>query len=113
MRDDNFQILSASHMLTPNRQCLIVCHLQFVIQDELGVTSLNQRMSLKEILDGLPNLTDEERVRLQEELDAFSPDHERAWAKIAEERLRSIRAGEKQAISSEDVFAKARHSIGE
>jgi hypothetical protein len=49
-------------------------------------------MSLKEILDGLPNLTDEERVRLQEELDAFSPDQERAWAKIAEERLRSIRS---------------------
>jgi hypothetical protein len=70
-------------------------------------------MSLKEILDGLPNLTDEERVRLQEELDAFSQDHERDWAKIAEERLRSIRAGEKRAISAEDVFAKARHSIGE
>jgi hypothetical protein len=70
-------------------------------------------MSLKEILDGLPNLTDEERVRLQEELDAFSPDQERARAKIAEERLRSIRSGEKKAIPAEEVFAKARHSIGE
>ena len=63
-------------------------------------------MSLKEILDGLPDLTDEERTRLQEELDAFSPDHERAWAKIAEERLRSIRAGKKQAISAEEFSPK-------
>ena len=70
-------------------------------------------MSLKEILDGLPNLTDEERARLQEELDAFSPDDEHAWVQIAEERLGSTRAGEKQVISAEEVFAKARHSIGE
>ena len=68
-------------------------------------------MSLKEIFDELPKLTEEERKRLQEELDAFSPDHDRALAKIAEERLRSIQAGEKQAISAEEVFAKARHSI--
>jgi Putative addiction module component len=70
-------------------------------------------MSLKEILEGLPDLTDEERARLHEELAAFGPDHERAWAQTAEERLASIRSGEKQAISVKEVFAKARHSIGE
>jgi hypothetical protein len=70
-------------------------------------------MSLKEILERLPDLTDEERVRLHDELAAFSPDHERVWAQIAEERLASIRSGEKQAISVEEVFAKARHSIGD
>jgi hypothetical protein len=87
--------------------------LLFAIPDEGGVNSVDQRMSLKEILDELPDLTDEERTHLQEELDALSPDHERARAQIAEERLARIRSGEKQAISGEEVFAKARHSIGE
>jgi hypothetical protein len=98
----------ARHTLTPKR-----AYLSFVIPDERGVNSVNQRMSLKEILDGLPNLTDEERPRLQEELDAFSPDQEHAWTQVAEERLGSIRTGDKQAISAEEVFAKARQSIGE
>jgi hypothetical protein len=70
-------------------------------------------MSLQEILDELPKLTEAERTRLQEELDAFSQNDERSWAKIAEERLRGIRAGEKKAIPAEDVFTKARNSIGE
>jgi Putative addiction module component len=46
-------------------------------------------------------------------MDAFSPDHERAWAKIAEERLRGIREDEKKAIPAEEVFTKARNLIGE
>lgn len=71
----------------PGLKAPLICHLQFVIPDELGVNSVDQRMSLKEILDGLPDLTDEERARLQEELDAFSPDREHAWAQIAQERL--------------------------
>ena len=70
-------------------------------------------MSLQEILDELPKLTEAERTRLQEELDAFSQNDERSWAEVAEERLRAIRVGEKEAIPGEEVFTKARNLIGE
>lgn len=70
-------------------------------------------MSLTEILEELPKLTEEERRRIQEELDAFHPDHERDWAGIAQERLRELEIGNKQAIPAEEVFSKARRSISE
>ena len=88
-------------------------YLSFVTTDELGVNSVDRRISLQEILDELPKLTEAERTRLQEELDAFSQSDERSWAEIAEERLRGIRAGEKKAIPAEEVFTKARNLIGE
>jgi hypothetical protein len=70
-------------------------------------------MSLQEILEELPKLTEAERTRLQEELDAFSQNDERAWAEVAEDRLHGIRTGEKKAIPAEEVFTKARNLIGE
>jgi hypothetical protein len=70
-------------------------------------------MSLNEILDELPKLSEEERQRLQEELDAFHPDHERELARIAQERVRELETGGTQAIAAEEVFAKARRRISE
>jgi hypothetical protein len=70
-------------------------------------------MSLSEILRELPKLTDEERKHLQEELAAFHPDQDSELAAIAQERLRELETGYKQAIPSEAVFVKARRRISE
>jgi hypothetical protein len=70
-------------------------------------------MSLNEILDELPRLSEDERSRLQEELDAFHPEQERELARVAQERLRELETGETRPISAEEVFAKARQRISE
>jgi hypothetical protein len=70
-------------------------------------------MSLSEILEELPKLTEEERRRVQEELDAIHPDHEREWTSIAVERLGELESGSREAIPAEEVFAKARRLISE
>jgi hypothetical protein len=70
-------------------------------------------MTLNEILDELPSLTEDERRRLQEELDAFQPEQERELARIAQERLRELETGGTQSVSAEEVFAKARRRISE
>jgi hypothetical protein len=68
-------------------------------------------MSLNEILQELPKLTEEERQQLRVELDAYYPDQEREWAKIAAERLHGLQGGERNAIPADEVFAKARRLI--
>ena len=45
-------------------------------------------MTLAEILQELPRLTEEERQELREVLDGYDPERERAWAQLAKERFR-------------------------
>ena len=65
-------------------------------------------MSLSEILQELPGLTEEERQELQEVLDGYDPERERAWAQLANERFRAIKAGEKKTVDGDEVLAEGR-----
>ena len=51
-------------------------------------------MSLSEILQDLPRLTEAER--------------ERAWAQLAKERFRAIKAGERKTVDGDEVLAEGR-----
>ena len=55
-------------------------------------------MSLSEILQDLPRLTEAERQELREVLDSYDPERERAWAQLAKERFRAIKAGERKTV---------------
>src|SRR5271157_2656611 len=65
-------------------------------------------MSLSEILQDLPRLTEAERQELREVLDGYDPERERAWAQLAKERFRAIKAGERKTVDGDEVFAEGR-----
>jgi len=48
-------------------------------------------MTLSEILQELPRLTEEERQELREVLDGYNPEREHAWAQLAKERFEESR----------------------
>jgi hypothetical protein len=63
---------------------------------------------LTEIQKAIEQLAPEEKEELREWLDEHDSELEREWAKIAEERLRGIQAGERKTIDALEVFAEAR-----
>ena len=65
-------------------------------------------MTLSEILQELPRLTEEERQELREVLDGYGPERERAWAQLAKERFRGIKAGERITLDGDEVLAEGR-----
>ena len=66
-------------------------------------------MSLSEILQDLPRLTEaERRQELREVLDSYDPERERAWAQLAKERFRAIKAGERETVDGDEVLAEGR-----
>ena len=65
-------------------------------------------MTLSEILQELPRLTEEERQELREVLDGYDPEREHAWAQLAKERFRGIKAGERITVDGDEVLAEGR-----
>jgi hypothetical protein len=65
-------------------------------------------MTLSEILQELPRLSEEERQELREVLEAYDPDRERAWTRLAKERLQGIKAGERKTVDGDEVLAEGR-----
>ena len=65
-------------------------------------------MTLSEILQELPRLTEEERQELREILDGYNPEREHAWAQLAKERFRGIKAGERTTVDGDEVLAEGR-----
>jgi len=65
-------------------------------------------MTLSEILQELPRLTEEERQELREVLDGYDPEREHAWAQLAKERFRGIKAGERITLDGDEVLAEGR-----
>jgi hypothetical protein len=63
---------------------------------------------LTEIQKAIEELAPEEKEELREWLDERDTELEREWAKLAEERLRGIKAGGRKAIDAFEVFAEAR-----
>jgi hypothetical protein len=61
-------------------------------------------MSLAEILEELPKLTEEERDELRLRLDECDPD----FQAILQERVRGIESGERQTIPADQVIAEGR-----
>jgi len=65
-------------------------------------------MTLSEILQELPRLTEEERQELREVLDGYNPEREHACAQLAKERFRGIKAGERITVDGDEVLAEGR-----
>ena len=64
---------------------------------------------LTEIQKAIEELDPEEKEELREWLDERdTAELEREWTKVAEERLRGIKAGERKTIDAFEVFAEAR-----
>ena len=67
---------------------------------------------LTEIQKAIEELAPEEKQELRDWLDESDDELEKAQAKVAEERLRGIEAGERKTIDASDVLAEARRMIG-
>ena len=65
---------------------------------------LLKRMSLAEILEELPKLTEEERDELRSRLDEYDP----VFLSILQERVRGIESGERETIPADQVIAEGR-----
>jgi hypothetical protein len=65
-------------------------------------------MTLSEILEALPSLTNEERQELRMVLDSFDPGREQARVELAKERLRGIKAGERKTVDGDEVLSEGR-----
>ena len=63
-----------------------------------------KRMSLAEILEQLPKLTEEERDELRSRLDEYDP----GFLSILRERVRGIESGERETILADQVIAEGR-----
>jgi hypothetical protein len=63
---------------------------------------------LTEIQKAIEELAPEEKEELREWLDERDTELEMEWAKVAEERLRGIKSGERKTIDAFEVFAEAR-----
>jgi hypothetical protein len=61
-------------------------------------------MSLAEILEELPKLTEEERDELRSRLDEYDP----VFLSILQERVRGIESGERETIPADQVIAEGR-----
>jgi hypothetical protein len=61
-------------------------------------------MSLAEILEELPKLTEEERDELRSRLDEYDP----GFLSILQERVRGIESGERETIPADQVIAEGR-----
>jgi hypothetical protein len=61
-------------------------------------------MSLAEILEELPKLTEEERDELRSRLDEYNP----GFLSILQERVRGIESGERETIPADQVIAEGR-----
>ena len=61
-------------------------------------------MTLSEILQELPRLTEDQELR--EVLDGYDPEREHAWAQLAKERFRGIKAGERITVDGDEVLAE-------
>jgi hypothetical protein len=61
---------------------------------------------LTEIQKAIGQLAPEEELR--ERLDSAGAEMEREWVKVAQERLRGIKAGERKAVDASEVLAEAR-----
>jgi hypothetical protein len=68
------------------------------------VASLLKPMSLAEILEELPKLTEEERGELRSRLDEYDP----LFSSILQERVRGIESGERETIPADQVIAEGR-----
>ena len=66
---------------------------------------------LTEIQKAIEELAPEEKEELRDWLDERDDELEKEWAKVAEERLRGIKAGERKTIDASDVLAEARRMI--
>jgi hypothetical protein len=56
----------------------------------------------------LKSWTPEEKEELREWFDEDDTELEGEWAKVAEERLRGVKAGDRKTIDAFEVFAEAR-----
>jgi hypothetical protein len=65
-------------------------------------------MTLSEILQEVARLPEEERRELRAVLEGYEPERERAWAQLAQERLRGIKAGKRETIDGDRVLAEGR-----
>jgi hypothetical protein len=63
-----------------------------------------KRMSLAEILEELPKLTEEERDELRSRLDEYDP----GFLAVLQERVRGIESGERETIPVDQVIAEGR-----
>jgi hypothetical protein len=63
---------------------------------------------LTEIQKAIGQLAPEEKEELRERLDSAGAEMEREWVKVAQERLRGIKAGERKAVDASEVLAEAR-----
>ena len=63
-------------------------------------------MSLAEILEELPKLTEEERDELRSRLDEYDP----GFLSILQERVRGIESGERETIPADQVIAEGRRA---
>jgi hypothetical protein len=63
-----------------------------------------KRMSLAEILEELPKLTEEERDELRSRLDEYDA----GFLSILQERVRGIQSGERETIPADQVIAEGR-----
>ena len=61
-------------------------------------------MSLAEILEELPKLTEEERDELRSRLDEYDP----GFLSILQERVKGIESGERETIPADQVIAEGR-----
>ena len=66
---------------------------------------------LTEIQKAIEELAPEEKQQLRDWLDERDDELEKERAKVAEERLRGIKAGERKTIVASDVLAEARRMI--
>jgi hypothetical protein len=66
---------------------------------------------LTEIQKAIEELAPEEKQELRDWLDERDDELEKERAKVAEERLRGIKAGERRTIVASDVLAEARRMI--
>ena len=61
-------------------------------------------MSLAEILEVLPKLTEEERDELRSRLDEYDP----GFLAILQERVKGIESGERETVPADHVIAEGR-----
>src|ERR1700720_1394342 len=70
----------------------------------MPTVTITSCMSLAEILEELPKLTEEERDELRSRLDEYDP----VFLSILQERVRGIESGERETIPADQVIAEGR-----
>ncbi|HYZ71694.1 MAG TPA: hypothetical protein VE641_01360 [Chthoniobacterales bacterium] len=91
---------------------LETCGMLTPVRSSQGAELILQNVSkLTEIQKAIEELAPEEKEELRDWLDERDDELEKEWAKVAEERLRGIQAGERKTIDASDVLAEARRMI--